>query len=39
MKGLKPGLNHIQRTGFAFVTESPATPEATKESYGENGLY
>ena len=29
-QGIKTWLQRIQRTGFALVTESPATPEATK---------
>ena len=29
--GIKTWLNHIQRVGFALVTETPETPEATKE--------
>ena len=29
--GIKTWLNHIQRVGFVFVTETPETPEATKE--------
>ena len=29
-EGVKTWFKHIQRTGFALVTESPATPEATK---------
>ncbi|MDC1447401.1 trimethyllysine dioxygenase [Candidatus Thioglobus sp.] len=29
-QGIKTWLLHIQRVGFALVTESPATPEATK---------
>ena len=29
-KGLQIWLKHIQRIGFVLVTESPATPEATK---------
>jgi len=29
--GIKTWLNHIQRIGFALVTETPETPEATKE--------
>ena len=29
--GIKKWLTHIQRTGFVLVTETPATPEVTKE--------
>ena len=29
--GIKTWLNHIQRVGFALVTETPATPEVTKD--------
>ena len=29
--GIKTWLNHIQRIGFVIVTETPETPEATKE--------
>jgi len=29
-QGIKTWLKYIQRVGFALVTESPATPEATK---------
>ena len=29
--GIKTWLNHIQRIGFALVTETPETPEATKK--------
>jgi len=29
--GIRTWLNHIQRVGFALVTEAPETPEATKE--------
>ena len=30
-EGIKTWLTHIQRTGFVLVTETPLTPEATKE--------
>jgi trimethyllysine dioxygenase len=30
-EGIKNWLNNIQRVGFALVTDTPATPEATKE--------
>ena len=30
-QGIKAWLNHIKRTGFVLVTETPATPDATKE--------
>ena len=29
--GINTWLNHIQRVGFALVTDTPETPEATKE--------
>lgn len=29
--GIKKWLTHIERTGFVLVTETPATPEVTKE--------
>jgi len=29
--GIKTWLTHIQRVGFVLVTDTPATPEATKE--------
>jgi len=29
--GIKTWLNHIQRVGFALVTETPETPEVTQE--------
>ena len=37
--GLKKWLMNIKRVGFVLVTGAPATPEATKEYYGENGIY
>jgi len=30
-QGIKTWLHHIQRVGFALVTDTPATPKATKE--------
>ena len=42
--GIKTWLNHIQRIGFVLVTETPPTPQATKElmermAYVRNSIF
>ena len=43
-KGLEKWLGHVQRNGFVLVSESPATPEATKDlmeriAYVRNSIF